>query len=184
MKPRIWIVLLRGVNVGGNNPLPMKDLKSLLGKSGYTDVATYIQSGNLVLRTNQTSANEISDEIATAIEKHYGFRPGVIAFQASEVAKVIANNPFKTSVSEPKTLHAFFLATKPQKANVAALADLKASSESYEVTGKTMYLHAPDGIGRSKLAAKAEKTLGVEASGRNWRTVAKLHEMATTLDGV
>jgi len=96
---------------------------------------------------------------------------------AEELRNAAAANPFPSATNEPKSLHLYFLAETPQNPDVQALNQLKSDNESFKLIGKVFYLHAPDGIGRSKLAARAEKLLGVQATARNWNTVAKLLEL-------
>jgi uncharacterized protein (DUF1697 family) len=93
----------------------------------------------------------------------------------------IRKNPFPEAVTDPKALHAGFLASMPEKPNLKALESLKSDSERFRLVGKVFYLHAPEGIGRSKLAANAERLLGAPMTDRNWRTVCKIREMAREL---
>lgn len=174
----VWIVLLRGVNVGGRNKLPMKAFAADLEAIGCQDVRTYIQSGNAVVRSSQRSAGRFQAAIAERIEAEHGFSPGVQVLTAAHLAAAIEANPYPDAVSEPKTLHAYFLASKPKGADLDGLARLQTASERFELTDRVFYLHAPDGIGRSKLAANVERLLGVETTARNWRTVEALAELA------
>lgn len=170
-KMKTYIILIRGINVGGKNILPMKMLVSLLEDSGFKDVKTYIQSGNVVLKSDTKPDSEIS----LAIETNFGFKPEIMGFEKSEFEAFMKNNPF--SSKESKFIYFFFCSEKP-KVNQEKLQKLKAESEKYQITGKVFYLHAPDGIGRSKLAANIESCLGVSATGRNLNTVNKLQQMA------
>jgi uncharacterized protein (DUF1697 family) len=173
-----YIALLRGINVGGNNQLPMKDLKTLLEKIGCADVRTYIQSGNVVLRCPSPSAGTLAQRLTAAISKHHGFEPRVVVVTRSELEKAAAANPFPQADAHPQTLHLFFLSDAPAKPNLQSLDALKAKTEAFVLKGKVFYLHTPDGFGKSKLAASAEKLLGVAATARNWRTVQTLLEMS------
>ncbi len=174
----VWIVVLRGVNVGGKNKLPMKAFAADLEAIGAADVQTYIQSGNAVVQSSQRSAGRFQAAIAERIEAEHGFTPGVQALTSAQLAAVIDANPYPDAVSEPKTLHAYFLAAKPKSADLDGLARLQAASERSALVDRVFYLHAPDGVGRSKLAASVERLVGVEATARNWRTVQALSEMA------
>lgn len=169
-----WILLLRGVNVGGKNKLPMKAFAADLDAIGCTDVQTYIQSGNAVVRSSQRSAGRLRAAVVERIEAEHGFAPGMQALTAEEFDAVVAANPFPDAASDPKTLHAYFLAAKPKSADLDGLARLQAATERCALVDRVFYLHAPDGIGRSKLAASAERLLGVETTARNWRTVLAL----------
>jgi uncharacterized protein (DUF1697 family) len=173
-----WIALFRGINVGGNRILPMKELVRDLERLGCANVRTYIQSGNAVFETPRKSAAKLAEDIAGAIEERHGFRPRVLVLGAEELASAIDTNPFPEASAEPKTLHLFFLAAKATKPDRAALDRVKTTTERYRLVGQVFYLHAPDGLGKSKLAASVEKHLGVEATARNWRTVQRVLELA------
>ena len=172
------IALLRGINVGGNNKLPMKELSALLTGMGLRDVQTYIQSGNVVFRCEPKNKATLAANITAAIKAQHGFAPHILLLEAAELRKAMATNPYPEAETEPKSLHLFFLDKAPQHPDLKSLDDIKADNERYKLAGKVFYLHAPDGVGNSKLAARAEKLLGVAASARNWNTVCKLAEMA------
>lgn len=163
--------------MGGNNMLPMAKLKSDLESLKFTDVQTYIQSGNVVFQSSSGTAASLSKMISDLIESEHGFRPHLILLKAQQLKTAVERNPFPESTSEPTTLHFFFLAKPAKQANMAALDKVKADNEEYHLTDEVFYLKAPDGVGRSKLAATAEKHLGVVATARNYRTVEKLLTM-------
>jgi uncharacterized protein (DUF1697 family) len=177
-----WIALLRGINVGGKNLLPMKQLVSLLEALGCSDVKTYIQSGNAVFRSDEHDATLLSNTISREIKSKHGFQPQIILLTLTEVEKAIAANPFPEVEHEPKTLHLFFLAAPPDDPDLNGLEEARAESERFELLKKVFYLHAPNGIGRSKLAAKAEKLIGVPVTARNWRSIQKIVEMAREIE--
>ncbi|MBA2713941.1 MAG: DUF1697 domain-containing protein [Rubrobacteraceae bacterium] len=179
---KTWAALFRGINVGGNNILPMKELVATLESVGCQDVETYIQSGNTVFRSEEEDASLLSDRIRTAVEESHGFEPRVLVLGAEELERVVRSNPFPEAESEPKSLHVYFLASSPERPDLDALEGIKGDRERFVLEGDTFYLNAPDGVGRSKLAAKAEKLLGVSATARNWRTVVKLSAMARQRD--
>jgi uncharacterized protein (DUF1697 family) len=174
-----WIGLLRGINVGGNNILPMKKLTTDLESLKLKNVRTYIQSGNIVFDATAKTAKSLSKMIGDKIETEHGFRPQLLVLSCETLQDAIRLNPFPNAVSDPKSLHFLFLAEPATKADIAALDRAKAPSERFELTDKIFYLHAPDGVGRSKLAASAEKLLGVMTTGRNYRTVEKLCSMSS-----
>lgn len=120
----------------------------------------------------------LSDKIRAAIEEGHGFEPQVILLESEEVERAIRSNPFPEAEAEAKTLHVYFLASMPERPDLDALEVLKGDRERFVLEDGVFYLHAPDGIGRSKLAANVEKLLGVPATARNWRTVCKVLEMA------
>lgn len=170
-----WIALLRGINIGGNHLLPMKQLKALLEQLGCSDVRTYIQSGNVVFRSAADPA-AIEQGLSAAIQTSHGFAPRVLVLSADELAATAAQNPFAAAINAEKTVHQFFLAA-PSPAALTDFAAL-ATSERYHLEPRCFYLHTPDGFGNSKLAGKAERLLGVAATARNWRTVSTLVEMS------
>ena len=171
---KTYITLFRGINVGGNSILPMKDLVALLKNLGAQGVKTYIQSGNAVFQHQSENAAELSDKIRTAISKSHGFAPRVLLLDVADMAQAIAANPFPQAEAEPKTLHLYFLTDSPENPDLNRLDQLKRETEQYRLSDKIFYLYAPDGIGRSKLAEQVEKALGVAATARNWRTVSKV----------
>jgi uncharacterized protein (DUF1697 family) len=170
------IALFRGINVGGNNKLPMKELVAVLEGLGLQDVQTWIQSGNVVFRSD-TDMAKLSTKIGAAIRKSHGFTPKVLLLDALKLQKTIRENPFPDGEAAGNTLHANFLASVPPKPDLAGIEKIRAPSERCELKGDVFYLYAPDGIGRSRLAANMERLLGVPMTGRNWNTVHKLQEM-------
>jgi uncharacterized protein (DUF1697 family) len=176
---KTYIALFRGINVGGNNVLPMQELVAQLESIGLQNVRTYIQSGNVVFQSEEKNASLLSNNIRAAIKKSHGFEPQVVLLELEEMEKAVGSNPFPEAEYEPKTLHLLFLASVPKNPDYDALESIKSDRERFALKDGIFYLHAPDGIGRSKLAANAEKLLGVWVTGRNWRTVCKIMEMAS-----
>jgi uncharacterized protein (DUF1697 family) len=176
-----YIALFRGINVGGKHSLPMKELVALLEDLGCQNVKTYIQSGNAVFESKENNASQLAHTISVEIEKRRGFKPYALLLKRKEMEKVISNNPFREAESDPKALHVGFLASAPKKPDLKKLETFKAESERFRLIGTIFYLHAPEGIGRSKLAANAERLLGVSMTDRNWATVRKIIEMAEEL---
>jgi len=176
-----FIALLRGINVGGHNKLPMRDLVQLLETIGFANVKTYIQSGNVVFQTQRDARVALAEEIRSAIGQSYGFRPQVMLLGLEDLATAVSRNPFLQATQEPKTLHFYFLESSPPQPDLAELEMLKTEREQFKLIDNVFYLYAPDGIGRSKLAARVEKALGVATTARNWRTVSKVMELATSV---
>ena len=176
-----YIALLRGINVGGNNKLPMKALTTLLETLGLQQVKTYIQSGNVVFQSERTDNAALAKEITAAIAQAHGFAPQVFLLDAQALAAALAANPFPEGTGEPKSLHLFFLDSMPPQPNLAALEAVKAPNERFALIDQVFYLHAPDGIGRSKLAESVGKGVGVSITARNWRTVSTIFEMAKAI---
>lgn len=176
---KTYIALLRGINVGGNRILPMADLRKLLESLKFQQVKTYIQSGNAVFQTRSTDKNKLSSTIAKAIEAQFGFLVPVLVLELTELERAINEVPFATKGLDPKTVHLFFLAASVKNPDLDSLEELKGKRERFELKQQVFYLLAPDGIARSKLATRLEKTLGVDATARNWRTICKIQELAT-----
>ena len=172
-----YIALFRGINVGGSHLLPMKELKLVLEKNGCVDVRTYIQSGNVIFRSALSDAARLAKQLSAAILRSHGFELRVLVLTRGELESAAAGNPFPEAGENPKSLHLFFLADLPRKPDLKSFEALKAKNERFELKGRIFYLHTPDGFGTSKLAERAERLLGVEATARNWRTVTTLLEM-------
>ncbi len=176
-----YIALLRGINVGGNNKLPMKALAELLQTLGLHKVKTYIQSGNVVFQSERSDGAALEKEISAAIKRDHGFAPQTFVLDTPALQAALAANPFPEGEAEPKSLHLFFLDGIPSNPNLAALDALKTANERFELIDKVFYLHAPDGIGRSKLAENVGKGWGVAITARNWRTASTLLALANEL---
>ena len=180
------VALLRGINVGGRNKVAMADLRKIVESLGHRDVATYIQSGNVVFTSQDTDTAASAAELERALEETLGIRPSVVVLSQAELAKVIADNPFPDEAN-PKHLHAVFRAAEVGAQEAAAIAAAerrardKGSRDQVKVVGRTMYLRTPDGLGRSELAAQlARSNPAVGDRGgttRNWATVTKLLAM-------
>ena len=174
-----WIVFFRGINVGGNNILPMAELKNSLKSLNLNNIRSYIQSGNIIFESDIKSKGSLIDLITQHIDKHHGFRPHLVLLNQQDLITAIKSNPFPDAISDPKTLHFYFLASSPLKPNLKALNEIKKPSETFKLFVNVFYLHAPEGIGRSKLAAQVEKHLGVVITARNYRTVNKVYSLLT-----
>lgn len=183
-----YVALLRGINVGGRNRVAMADLRKVMTSLGYADVTTYIQSGNVVFRTDQADTIVLAGAIERTIADSLGVRPRVVVVSREELAQVVAGNPYPDEPN-PKLVHAIFLtdaAGPEQVAGVAAAqrqAAHKGSRDTACVVGQTVFLHTPDGFGRSELAARLAGTqapAGVAGTARNWATVTTLLALCDT----
>jgi uncharacterized protein (DUF1697 family) len=173
-----FIALFRGINVGGHRSLKMKDLRAILECLGLKNVKTYLQSGNAVIQSISNDSCQLSHDIGQAIYESHQFTPGVFVLSVEELRSAIASNPFPEGEDHPTSLHVLFLKSRPKRPDLAKLESLRSVSEKFELSDTVFYLHAPDGIGRSKLAANVEKSLGVVATGRNWRSVNAVMSLA------
>lgn len=179
---KLYVALFRGINVGGRNRLPMKELVSLLEGFGCRNTKTYIQSGNVAFKRTSCDGVELERRIAGAVERKFGFRPQVLILTRADIDRAVRENPYPEAEAEPKSLHVGFLAAVPSKPDLRKLESIKKESERFHLNRKVFYLHAPEGIGRSKLAAATERCLGVPMTDRNWRTVCKIQEMVSELE--
>jgi len=179
----VVISLLRGVNVGGRNMIKMEALRALYESLGLRDAQTYVQSGNVVFKTDARDLAALSKRIENAIERTFGFRPGVILRTASDLRDVVAKNPFaKRSGIEPARLLVTFLAADPGVEGRKKVLAIKADPEELRINGCEIYIYYPNGMGRSKLSwLTFEKLLNTTGTGRNWNTVTKLLDMAEAL---
>lgn len=172
-----YVALFRGINVGGKNLLQMGKLKQLLSEAGFSQVSTYIQSGNVLFKSEETDIDKIVDNIRISVFSEFGFEPEVLVLQPEEIEQAILGNPYGESVSKPESLHVGFLSEAPSNPDLQKLESIKKDSERFSLVGKYFYLSAPEGVGRSKLAAQSERLLGVTMTDRNWRTVIKIQDM-------
>lgn len=172
------IALFRGINVGGKNALPMKALVVILQAMGARRIKTYIQSGNAVFQSDERNFAQFSRRLAAEIGKRHGFEPFILILGLDAMEKAVAGNPFPEAEADPGRLHLGFLDAVPMSPDLQKLDSLRKESERFHLSDRVFYLHAPEGVGRSRLAAGAEKLLGVRMTDRNWRTVCKLREMA------
>ncbi len=175
---KTYIALFRGINMGGHNLLAMKELVKLLEKLGFRNVKTYIQSGNAVFQSRGRNASRLANRISAEIRKSHGFASHILLMEPEEMERIIASNPFPEAESDPKSLHILFLASVPERPDLKALENIRTQSERFGLKDNIFYLHAPDGVGRSKLAANAERLLGVPVTGRNWRSAREIMAMA------
>lgn len=170
-----WIVLIRGINVGGR-VLPMKKLVELMERAGCTGVRTYIQSGNAICKSKSSDPGTLATKIGKAILASEGYEPKVMILSLEQLVAAANANPYPTDAG--KALHLFFLAAPPADPTLAALVPHKAKDEQYTLDGTTFYFYTPKGFGPSVLAAKFEKLAKVDATARNWNTVQALLELA------
>ena len=181
------VALLRGINLGGHKKVAMADLRELVTSLGHADVATYIQSGNVVFSTGQSDNAELAAALEEAIAGTLGVTSRVVVLSRDELAQVSRDNPYPDEPNH-RAVHAIFLSGQPgpevaeRVAAAQALVAEQGSRDTARVIGRTIYLHTPDGYGRSDLAAALvkigqKKTDEVSGTARNWATVSKLLAM-------
>jgi uncharacterized protein (DUF1697 family) len=174
------VALLRGINVGGKNKVPMAELREVVTSLGHTGVSTYIQSGNVLFTTEGTDTAELASALEAAIAGKFGIHPPVVVLSRDELARVLADNPYRDEPN-PKLVHVVFLGAEPSAelldrigaAHSAAAA--KGSRDAITAIGRALYLHTPDGYGNSELSEALFRITGtgqkpLPVTARNWST--------------
>ncbi|MFF6988715.1 DUF1697 domain-containing protein [Streptomyces sp. NPDC010273] len=178
-----YAALLRGINVGGNKKLPMADLRTLLESLGLDGVRTYLQSGQAVFTSGHGDEESLAADIARAIEERFGFTVGVVVRDHAYLAAIVADCPFPAAELEGKQLHVTYYSVPLADDRFAGLDQAAFLPEEFRLGDRALYLYAPDGLGRSKLAAELSRprlSKGAVATTRNWNTVVKLAEMTAS----
>lgn len=181
------VALLRGINLAGHNKVGMAELREVVSSLGHADVATYIQSGNVVFTSDQADTAALATELEQAIATTLGVPARVVVLSSADLAQVARDNPYPDEPN-PRAVHAVFLSGDPgpdvaeRVAAAQQIATEKGSRDTAQVIGRTIFMHTPDGYGRSDLAAALvklgqKKTDAVTGTARNWATVTKLLSM-------
>ncbi len=180
----VVISMLRAVNVGGHNKIKMDALRALYETLKLRDAQTYVQSGNVIFRSEERDISRLAKRIEDGIQRKFGFRPDVILRTAAEMREVVVRNPFaKRRGIEPGKLLVTFLASDPGEEACEKVRQMKCDPEELRIEGRELYIYFPKGMGRSKLSGAAiEKTLKAPGTGRNWNSVTKMVEMAEKLE--
>lgn len=175
MKRTVYLILFRGV--GGKTQLPVQKLREKLTEAGFENVATYINSGNAVVRS-RLSRKQVITTVADICRKEFDFDKAIFAPTLAEWNDLIVCNPFaKAAVAAPTTVHAALLESTPKKEDVERIRACAVKGEKIEILGSTAFLHTPNGFGKCKMAEKFDKWIGVTNTARNWNTVLKLAEL-------
>jgi uncharacterized protein (DUF1697 family) len=173
------VALLRGINLGSRNRIAMPKLRALLEDAGFGDVATYLQSGNVVVSTPK-QAEAVRREVERLIAEMLGLEIDVVVRSRAQLARVVERDPFRDVATDPKRYQVSFLAASAPPGLTQKLAAAAAEQERFAVHGREIYAWHPAGVARSKLwALLAGRQLGVTATARNWTTVTKLLELAS-----
>ncbi|HUB35181.1 MAG TPA: DUF1697 domain-containing protein [Solirubrobacteraceae bacterium] len=177
--PERHVAFLRAVNVGGRNRVPMADLRDLLEGLGYGDVSTHLQSGNAVFETAGTTARQVAAEIEGALAGHLSVTAKVLVRSADELEWAIVANPLADIAEDPARLLVTFLSAAPPREALEGLAAADFEPDVFAFGEREVYVWCPEGLNATKLSnAFWEKRLGVAATGRNWRTVTRMLELA------
>lgn len=175
----LHVALLRGVNVGGKNKLPMKSLVAIFEALGAENVRTYIQSGNVVFGASKRDASGLPAKVESAIASEFGHDVPVVLRSADELREILRANPFLPEGAETKTLHVGFLDKTPTRTRADVLDPERSPPDRFALRGRELYLHCPNGMARTKLTNRYfDTTLAATTTMRNWKTVSKLTEMA------
>ena len=173
-----YVALLRGINVGGKNKLPMKDLLELCITAGCSNVQTYIQSGNVIFSSPASDTSKLAAGVTAQIRKRFGYQIAVVLRTAPQLQNIVRNNPFPRAGAAENSLYVMFLADLPDRAHFALLDPLRSPGDSFTVAGQEIFLHLPNGAARTRLTnAWFDAKLGTIGTSRNWRTVLKLLEL-------
>lgn len=167
-----YVVWLHAVNVGGRNKVSMAWLREAAEGDGFRDVATYVQSGNLIVTADTNNTDDVRQRVAGLIRDGLGLDVEVTVRSRAELAKVVERNPMPEHVDDPAKLHVSFLTGKADPLGVAGIDPAAFEPDRFVVDGSHIYLWFPDGAGRSKLATLPwRRRIGVAGTARNWRTV-------------
>ncbi|KUO12739.1 DUF1697 domain-containing protein [Streptomyces sp. DSM 15324] len=175
-----YAALLRGINVGGARKLPMADLRTLMQGLGYGDVRTYLQSGQAVFSSAHGDEQSLAAELAATIAQECGFDVDVLVRDHAYLKTVAEACPFPAADLQPKQLHITYFSAPVDAERFAEIDQAAHLPEEFRLGDRALYLYAPDGLGRSKLAellSRPRFTKGLVATSRNWNTVVKLVEM-------
>jgi uncharacterized protein (DUF1697 family) len=174
------VALLRGINVGGRNKIPMADLRTAVSSLGYSDVSTYIQSGNVLFSPPETDTTVLEAAIGAEIARAFGLKIGIVVVSRDQLVAVLSQNPYPDEPN-PRYVHVVFLGTEPDQALLDRLkmagdaAVAKGTRDTATALGRTLYLHTPDGYGASELSqAVLRITTPVKGTARNLATTTKL----------
>jgi uncharacterized protein (DUF1697 family) len=175
------VALLRGINVGGRNKVPMADLREVVASLGHTGVTTYIQSGNVLFTAADTDTEKLAAALESAITQRFGIWSAVVVLSRDELARVLRDNPFGHEPN-PRLVHVVFLNAEPPQDLLDRLAAAvpAGSREAFAAVGRALFLHTPDGFGTSELGksvARVGGRGGLVATARNWATACKLLDL-------
>lgn len=175
------IALLRGINLGGTNRLPMKDLTRIFAEAGGQDVTTWLQSGNVIFRATPLRMLTVVETVAETISDQFGLQVPIITRNLDEMERVVQANPFlKEEKIELKTLHVSFLRDHPDTSRIESLATDRSPPDRFQIMGRDIFLHLPTGVARSKLTNQYfDSKLRTISTMRNWKTVLKLLEIGS-----
>lgn len=171
-----YIALLRGINVSGHRMIKMEELKNVMSELNFTNIRTYIQSGNIIFETEKTGSAYLEKQIGETILKHYGFSVPVVIRSRPEMETIYKNNPFLGKRGEPAgKLHVTFFPERPDPENLKKIEGHQFLPDEFAISGREVYLFCPGGYGNTKLSNQFfENKLKLTATTRNWKTIETL----------
>lgn len=177
---KTYISLLRGINVGGHNPIKMEALRQMYAKLGYTCVQSYIQSGNVIFNTTETDILSLEETISAKINEAFGFKAHVLVITVDELENALKNNPYRNdSLKDPTKIYLTFLSKIPDKSQLDIIQPTLYAPDEFSLFAKVIYNYCPNGYGSTKLTNTFfEKKLKLNATNRNLRTVTDLLKLA------
>ncbi|MFE4668022.1 DUF1697 domain-containing protein [Streptomyces sp. NPDC056716] len=180
-----YAALLRGINVGGSRKVPMAELRTLMEGLGHVGVRTYLQSGQAVFTASHGDEESLAAELAQAIERHFGFPVGLLVRDHAYLKTIADACPYPAADLEARQLHVTYFSGPVDDSRYTDLDRAAFLPEEFRLGDRALYLYAPNGLGRSKLAdtlASPRHTRGLTATTRNWNTVRKLIELTTSTE--
>jgi uncharacterized protein (DUF1697 family) len=180
MATKTWIAFLRAVNLGPVNKVPMAGLRTMVESLGYDNVRTHLQSGNVIFTSGAISASKLEEQLRAQLVAEFKVDSPVLVRTSQQLAKVVKENPFIKKGNDPKELHVAFLSKKPAAKEVAAIDAEKSLPDEFAFGDRAIYMRLVNGVQGSRLP-NWDRLLSVDATGRTWKTVTRLQELAEAL---
>jgi uncharacterized protein (DUF1697 family) len=175
-----FVAFLRAINLGKQRRVPMAELRATLANAGYTEVSTYLQSGNAVFSSRARTPDAVERALEKAVTRDFGIAVDVVVRTAIDLAKIARSNPLLKGGGDAANLHVAFLKSRPPAAAARALAGHERGRDEFVLRGSELYLRYPDGVARSRMSTPVfERTLATPATVRTWKVVTKLAELSS-----
>ncbi len=179
-----YISILRGINVSGQRIIKMEALRALYAELGFENVQSLIQSGNVIFKHGGAKRAVLEHQIATGIQREFGFEVPVMVMEIEALKNIVENNPFsKDNQKNINYLHVTFLSAEPEKGKFDKMMEATYQDDEIRLIDGTIYLYCPNGYGKTRLNnGFLESKLGVTATTRNWKTTNQLLTLAEEID--
>lgn len=175
----VFVALLRAINLGRVNRVPMAELRAVLTEAGFDDVTTHLQSGNVIVRSSKRSPTAVANHIEHRVSAEFGVDADVMVRTADQFARIVRANPLERGRAGPERLHVAFLKRRPTAAATRALAGRTFGDDEFEIRGTEIYLRYPNGVAGSTMnTAVFESALDTAGTVRTWKVVTRLNELA------